>query len=95
MAIVYGVSVGIGSRVDGFREVSGSFQGDSKISAVRVLSLERKWVSMDFGGLLWVTMGYYDGKVGALKPLSLISLISLISLTSLISLISLFSLFSL
>ena len=62
MAIVYGVSVGIGLRVDGFREVSGSFQGDSKVSAVRALSLERKGVNMGLDGVRWVrwvTMGYY------------------------------------
>lgn len=58
MAIVYGVSVGIGLRVDGFREVSGSFQGDSKDSAVRALSLERKWVSIGYYGLLWITMDF-------------------------------------
>mgnify|MGYP003420364240 CR=1 FL=1 len=39
MAIVYSVSVGIGLRVDGFREVSGSFQGDSKVIVVRALSM--------------------------------------------------------
>ena len=43
MAIVYGVSVGIGLRVDGFREVSGRFQGgfreDSKVDVVVMLLL--------------------------------------------------------
>ena len=32
--------------------VSGRFQGDSKVSAVRALSLERKWVTMGYDGLL-------------------------------------------
>ena len=43
--------------------VSERFQGDSKVSAVRALSLENKWVSMGFDGfdrLLWVTMDF-DG----------------------------------
>ena len=62
MAIVYGVSVGnltrgaarawmVSERFQrGIRKFSGSFQGDSKVSAVRALSLERKWISMGYDG---------------------------------------------